>query len=68
MVKNLRWQKADQFSIYKCSQGVEPETIYTMEQIQLVVREGLELSITSFQVQCPHTAQPHCLLNDKIDY
>ena len=52
MVKNPNWQEADQLAIYKRSRGVELGA--TEKQLQLVVRTGLELGTTGFQVRRPN--------------
>ena len=63
------WHGADRLAMYKRSRWVEPET--QLEQILFVVRAGLELEVTGFQVRrtkhlclMPKPAtKPRCLLH-----
>jgi len=56
-----------QWLLYKHSQGVEPATTNRIDELQLViVRPGLELGVTRFQVQHPKPLiRPLCLLLDR---
>ena len=52
MVKNPKWQEADQLTIYKRVQGVELGA--SEKQLQLAVRAGLEPGASGFQVRHPN--------------
>ena len=52
IIKNPNWQEADQLAIYKRVRRVELGA--TKNQLQLVVRVGLEPGTTGFQVRRPN--------------
>ena len=52
MVKNPNWQEADQLAIYKRGRGVELRA--AENQLQVVVRAGLEPGASGFQVRRPN--------------
>ena len=52
-VKSPNWQEADQLAISKRGRGVDLGS--TTKQLQLVLRAGLELGTSGFQVQRNHS-------------
>ena len=61
MIKNPKWQEANQLAIYKHGWGVELGTTEKQIQLVLVARAGLELETSRSRLRGAAYTRPRCL-------